>query len=101
MTTILFTALPSLLVGLFLAAFERAQKKRDADAAGRAAARREESLLALDLQMATAKMAFATAVAIKRGHANGEVEEGIRAYEEAKKHYVDFLNRQATDHLTI
>lgn len=49
--------------------------------------------------MATAKMAFSTAVALKRGYANGEVEEGVEAYENAKKRYVDFLNKQATEHL--
>ena len=65
----------------------------------RAAARQKESLLALELNMSTAKLAYATAVALRRGHANGEVEEGIRAYNEAKKKYVDFLNAQASEHL--
>ncbi len=49
--------------------------------------------------MATAKLAYATAVALRRGRANGEVEEGVEAYETARKKYLDFLNRQATEYL--
>ena len=82
-----------------MAFFTRAQKRRDEEAEKRAAARQKESLLALELNMSTAKLAYATAVALRRGHANGEVEEGIRAYNEAKKKYVDFLNAQANEHL--
>ena len=40
-------------------------------------------------------------MAVKRGYANGEVEEGVEAYEEAKSNYFKFLNEQATEHLTI
>lgn len=98
-TTLVWAVMPSLIVSVFMACFNRRQKKRDEELDKRAAARKRESLLALDLQMATAKMAFATAVAIKRGKTNGEVEEGIEAYEDARKKYLSFLNEQATDHL--
>ena len=99
MEQMVWAALPSLIVGAFMALFNRAQKKRDEITAARAEARKAESLLSLDMQMATAKMAYATAMAIKRGHANGEVEDGVAAYECAKKRYVDFLNQQAAEHL--
>ena len=82
-----------------MAFFTRAQKRRDEETDRRAAARQRESLLSLEMGMSTAKLAYATAVALRRGHANGEVEEGIRAYNEAKKKYVDFLNEQASEHL--
>ena len=39
-------------------------------------------------------------MALKRGKANGEVEEGIVAYEAARKKYLAFLNEQAAEHLT-
>lgn len=93
------TVLPSLVVGLFLAAFNRRQLARDKKADELAEARKTESLLSLEMQMATAKMAYATAIALKRGYANGEVEEGVAAYDEARKKYLSFLNRQAKDHL--
>lgn len=95
----MIASLPSLLVGLFLALFNRAQTRRDKAGDVRTQARREESLLALELQMATAQLSYATAMALKRGHANGEVEAGVAAYEQAKTRYVAFLNRQAAEHL--
>ena len=87
-------------IAALMAYFNRLQKKRDEKADKRAEARKNESLLALELQMATAKMAFAAAVAIKRGVANGEVEEGITSYNSAKRKYLNFLNEQAANHLT-
>ncbi|WP_409969634.1 hypothetical protein RFF05_06910 [Bengtsoniella intestinalis] len=97
--SLIATVLPSLIVALFMAAFTRRQAARDKATDERAEARKKESLLALEMQMATAKMSYATAVALKRGYANGEVEEGVAAYDEARKKYFHFLNEQATDHL--
>lgn len=91
--------LPALVVGIFMAFFNRSQKRRDEEAERHAAARQRESLLSLKMVMSTAKLSYATAVALKRGHANGEVEDGIAAYEEAKREYTDFLNEQASEHL--
>lgn len=87
------------LVGIFLAIFARVQAKRNQKVDKRAEARKEESLLALDMQMATAKLSYAVAMAYKRGYPNGEVEEGIEAYKLAKEKYFDFINRQATEQL--
>lgn len=91
--------LPSLVVGIIMALYNRKQSKRDKERDKIEDARRDESLLALELQMATAKLSYATAMALKRGQANGEVEEGIAAYEEAKTKYYAFLNRQAMEHI--
>ena len=98
-TTAIAAAVPSVLCGLFMAWFNRQQKRRSENANRHLRAQKEESLLHLDLMMATAKLAYATAVAIKRGRANGEVEEGIAAYEQAKSKYIAFLNEQATEYL--
>ena len=96
----LFNAiLPSLLVGIVMALFNSRWKKREEETDARAVARKKESLLSLELQMATAKMSYAVAIAMKRGHANGEVEDAVEAYEQAKAKYLNFLNEQATDHL--
>ena len=62
-------------------------------------ARKKESLLLLELNMASAKLSYAVAMAIKRGTPNGEVEEGIKAYKEAKEKYYHFLNEQAKEYL--
>lgn len=96
---LIWAVLPSLLCGVIMAYFNRRQTRREREADKRAEARKEESLLALDMQMANAKLAYATAMALKRGHANGEVEEGIKAYNDARHKYLEFINRQAAEHL--
>ncbi|PWL49508.1 MAG: hypothetical protein DBY36_07780 [Clostridiales bacterium] len=99
-TAAISAAIPSVLCGVFMAWFNRKQRCRNDASERRAKAQRDESLLHLELMMATAKLAYATAVALKRGRANGEVEEGVEAYEAARKKYLDFLNRQATEYLS-
>ena len=99
MESLIYAIAPSLLVGVIMALFNRRQRHRDAQMDARSEARKRETLLALDLQMATAKLSFATAMAIKRGNPNGEIEEGVDAFESAKKRYLEFLNEQAASHL--
>ena len=98
-TKLITALLPSLIVALVMASINRRQKGRETEQDARAEARKRESMLHLNLQMATAKLSYATAMALKRGKANGEVEEGVAAYEDAKREYYDFLNQQATEHL--
>jgi len=95
LTLIISSAIPTILVGILLFHYEHKQSTRYAESEGRAKTRKQEASVTMELQMATAKLSFANAKALQRGHANGEVEEGIRAYEEAKENYYDFINRQA------
>ncbi|MBR5520097.1 MAG: hypothetical protein IKU55_05210 [Clostridia bacterium] len=101
LTPLLSAVLPSLVCGILMAQFNRRQSRKDREIAVRADARKKESLLALEMNMANAKLSYAVAMAIKRGKPNGEVEEGIEAYEAAKKKYLHFLTTQATEHLHI
>lgn len=78
---------------------QRGQNKSDNQKEEHEQARKEESLLMLELVMASAKLSYACAMALKRGKANGEVEEGVKSYEEAKSKYYHFLNEQAKEHL--
>ena len=91
---------PTIATGIALFYWQRAQKKRDRDNEIHAEARKTEALLSLELQMATAKLSYAVAMAIKRGTPNGEVEEGVEAYTKAKDKYTNFLNGQAKEHLS-
>lgn len=101
--TLFQSIFPSLLVSVIMLVINTRQKKREAERdrrqEHRVAARNRESVLHLNLQMATAKLSYATAMAIKRGKPNGEIEDGIVAYEKAKKEYLNFLNQQATESL--
>ena len=93
--------LPSIIVGACMWVFSNKMDKREKKQEQIAKARKRETMLALEMQMATSKLSYATAIAVKRGYANGEVEEGVEAYEEAKSNYFKFLNEQATEHLAI
>ena len=101
--TLFQSVFPSLLVSVLMLIINSRQKRRENERDRRqeklVAARNRESVLHLNLQMATAKLAYANAMAIKRGKPNGEIEEGIAAYETAKKEYINFLNQQATESL--
>lgn len=99
MMELLKMILPSLTVGVLMAVFNRSQAKRDETERKITEEQRRESVLHLELIMATAKLSYAVAMAIKRGTANGEVEEGIEAYEKAKKRYDAFLKEIAAEHL--
>ena len=82
---IMQAALPSLLVGVVMALFNRGQKKRDAATREREAARLEAENVQVSLLVASAKLSYALAMAVKRGAPNGEVEDGVEQYREAMK----------------
>ena len=96
---ILLAVVPSIVVGMITFYWERQQKKRDERTDGRAKLRKEESLLSLKVNMATAKIAKATAIAVKTGVANGEVTEAMEELEQVRKEYFEFMNRQAKEHI--
>jgi len=96
---ILSAIVPAVIVGIFMAWFNRKQATRDKEVNHRAEGRKRESLLSIDLQIATAKLSYAVAMAHKRGEPNGEIEEGIAAYLCAKEQYEEFLREQATEQL--
>lgn len=86
--------LPAIITGLILYYVQRSQKQRDAKEKSKSDAREQEFLLMLDLQMATAKLSYATAMAIKRGSPNGEIEEGLKHYEKALDEFREFERKQ-------
>ena len=90
MIEILYAVLPGVVTGIVLAAWNRKQKKRDDTADRREAERRHGEMVQLDLLVATAELARATAVAVKYGHANGETEEGLRKYNEAIEQFREY-----------
>ena len=98
-TAFLLGLLPSVIASCAAYYLQRAQKRRDQASEAHAAARKQESLLNLEVTMAAAKLSYACAMAIKRGKPNGEVEEAVGDYETAKEAYYHFLNEQAADHL--
>ena len=65
---------PGIVVGLFCFYWERRQKRKDAENKEQYELSIEQDLLRLDLEVATAQLSFAVAMAVKRGTPNGEME---------------------------
>jgi hypothetical protein len=95
-TEIFFALLPSLLVSLYMAFFNRRIAKRDKYSESLDEARRQSDQLKLSLLMATAQLSYAVAVAIKRGHPNGEIDEAAEQYNEALAAFREFERVQVT-----
>lgn len=94
MKEILLAFIPSLVVGIMLAIFNSRQNKRENKREEAERIRQMSEKVKLDLNLATAKLSYAVAMAIKRGKPNGEVEEGIKAYNEALEKFKTFEREQ-------
>ena len=79
-----------------MAFFNRRIAKRDKYSESFDEARRQSDQLKLSLLMATAQLSYAVAVAIKRGHPNGEIEEAAEQYNEALAAFREFERVQVT-----
>lgn len=99
MTAYLLGLLPTIITGTIAFYIQRRQKRRDKQTNDRAEARKRESLLSLDLQVANAKLSFAVAKAVQRGEPNGEIEEGIAAYETAMTRWDTFTREQMAERI--
>lgn len=75
----------------------RAQRER---VEARAAQRAKEGRLQLAMIHANGKLTVGVAMALKRGHCNGEVEDGLEAVKKADAEYAAFLEGVAVEHLT-
>ena len=67
--------------------------------AKRAEDRRKESMLLLQLVHADCSLTVGTALALKRGHCNGELEKGLEDVKEAMEAYDNFHDSIALTHL--
>lgn len=92
--TIIMAILPSLTVGILLAIFNRKQQKKSSEIEEEKEARLESEYLQLNLTVATAQLSYAVAMAVKRGEPNGEIEEGIKAYDKAIRDFRKFEKKQ-------
>lgn len=93
------TIAQTVFISMLVYYLQRKQKDSDEKAEERAKAIKEETILQLEMSMANNKLSYAVAMAMKRGKANGEVEEAIEAYEKAKANFYKFMNEQAIEHL--
>lgn len=90
LTQIAWSALPALLSGIVLAIFGRQQNKRDKAADKREEERKKSEVVKLNLLAATADISCATAVSLKYGRTNGEIDEGLKQYNKAIAAFRDY-----------
>ena len=94
MGSVLWASLPGIvsgvIVGVMLGVWEFQQKRRTADARREAKQRVRSEQVRISLLVAAAKLSYAVAAAIKRGSPNGEIEEGVKAYNAAMREFQDF-----------
>lgn len=82
--------------GIIGGVISRRLTRAEAAAEEKEKARTHETVLLLTGIKAAGALSYATAVALKRGHANGEVEKGVEAYEEWEQELDKFLIEQST-----
>lgn len=87
---LLWAVLPGLITGVVMAIFGARQKKQERRAEQREVDRLKSESLRISLLLATAKLTYAVAMAVKRGTPNGEVEEGIKEYDKAMGEFREF-----------
>lgn len=93
---ILLAIAPSLFVGIVLAVWEKRQKRRDDRNKHLTEMQSEKDLRLMDLVVATAQLSYATAMAIKRGKPNGEMESALESYEGAMSKFRSFERKFIT-----
>ena len=97
-TTLIGAVAPGIVVGLVCFYWERRQKKKDAENKAQRDLSVEQDLLRLDLEVATAQLSFAVAMAIKRGTPNGEMEVALEKYNHAIEKFRKFERKQLILH---
>lgn len=82
--------LPSLCVSAIMMVFAGRQSRRERRMQNRMLVQKRSEQVQLDLTLATAKLSYAVAMAMKNGHPNGEVEEGVEQYKTAMRSFKKF-----------
>lgn len=94
--SIVSVAISALGVGAIVSgAINRRLSKSEKAAEEKQKAQTKETMLLLQGVKAAGALSYATAVAMKRGHANGEVEKGVEQYEQYTAELDKFLIEQS------
>ena len=94
LSRLLWACVPSLIVGVTMALWNKQQKKRDDERRESEKERIKSETLRISLLLATAQQSYASAMAIKRGSPNGEMETAFGQYNEAMQGFRQFEREQ-------
>lgn len=100
--TALISGLTSIIVACVGISIKKQNERHQEDAqeaAAHAKRRAEEGKLQLQMINANTQLTIGVAMALKHGHCNGEVEEGLRAVKQAQTDYNNFLKGIAIENL--
>ena len=86
--------------GIMVAVIERRNKKQVERTEKRAERRAMESRLAMDLMYANCALALTTAKKLANMHTNGDVEDAMKAADEAQRAYIGFVRDEAAKQLS-
>lgn len=85
---------PAIIVGVFMAWWNRRQRQEDEEKGRRDEERIKIVTTQLSLAVASAQLAYAVAMAYKRGAPNGEMETAVATYEKAIEKFRKFEREQ-------
>lgn len=81
---------PGIVVGIVMSFWTKGQKKKEMFHDKKEKDQIKYDTMRLDLIVATAQLSYATAMAIKRGTPNGEMEAAIEKYEKAMSSFREY-----------
>lgn len=93
------TAVISSTATIIVAVINKNVKKQNQRSEEEQILRAKEAKLQLKMLHANSKLTIGVAMALKRGHCNGEVEEGLKAVQDADAEYQTFLEQIAIEHI--
>lgn len=94
LSRLLWACVPSLIVGVTMALWNKQQKTRDDERRESEKERVKSEMLRISLLLSVAQLSYAVAMAIKRGSPNGEIEAGIEQHDKAMKKFREFEREQ-------
>ena len=92
------TILPSIIAAVVAYRINKKSDKRYEESKRIREEQIKSEKISMEMQAATASLSYACAIALKRGKANGEVEEAVKEYNDAKKKYQDYINAAYVEH---
>ena len=95
-----FIAAVAAIICAAMAAQSSKREKREQAEQERAEQRAKEGRLQLAMLDANCRLTVGVAMALKRGHCNGEVEQGLAAIKKTQHEYEQFLEGIALDQIT-
>lgn len=83
-----------IISGIVLRRIDKMEKRQEKRQDGRDAARKEESVLVISGLKAVGHLSEATALALKRGHVNGEMDTALDYYKDYNDGLSSYLLKQ-------